>query len=263
MSKLLNAGFVRMFKSKAFWIFPAIMSLFFILSANNSSHSIGEFLSKHSIFSVLFAAGFCSMFFGTDYNDGTIRNKLIIGHSRLSVYLSNLIIALSAQIIFFAVYSVFCVIMVWIRGDLFQSEITSIIIYTLIINIAFTAIFVLIAMLTKSKAISAIVSVIVALVLISAGFYINSRLSEPEFNDYFKLTENGIEIEENAEKNPLYLEGTAREVFEFFREFLPTSQSLDLAENNDLKPTMIPYNLLIAAAATTAGLLVFRKKDIN
>ena len=36
---------------------------------------------------------FLPLFFGSEYSDGTIRNKLAAGHPRLSVYLANLITA--------------------------------------------------------------------------------------------------------------------------------------------------------------------------
>ena len=39
-----------------------------------------------------------SLFIGTDYHDGTIRNKLICGASRTSVYLSNFITMASCGI---------------------------------------------------------------------------------------------------------------------------------------------------------------------
>ena len=38
----------------------------------------------------LFMAMFTSLFIGTEYDYGTIRNKIIVGHSRTSIYFSNL-----------------------------------------------------------------------------------------------------------------------------------------------------------------------------
>lgn len=42
----------------------------------------------YSFFIGILSAIFCSLFTGTEYSDGTIRNKIVVGHSRISIYLS-------------------------------------------------------------------------------------------------------------------------------------------------------------------------------
>ena len=45
------------------------------------------------------SAIFCSLFLGVEYGDGTMRNKIIAGHKRTDIYLSNLITNLSASLL--------------------------------------------------------------------------------------------------------------------------------------------------------------------
>ena len=49
---------------------------------------------------------FVSLFVGTEYSDGTIRNKMIIGHTRTCIYLSNLIVSSTAGLGFCISYIV-------------------------------------------------------------------------------------------------------------------------------------------------------------
>ena len=43
---------------------------------------------------------FISFFMGSDYEEGTIRNKIIIGKKRRDIYLSNLLISFLALMVY-------------------------------------------------------------------------------------------------------------------------------------------------------------------
>ena len=45
------------------------------------------------------AVRFCQPFIGTEYSDGTIRNKIVVGHSRSTIYLANLLTCCFAGLI--------------------------------------------------------------------------------------------------------------------------------------------------------------------
>lgn len=106
MTKLLRANFTRMFKSYTFWICAAaafLVGLFTsIVAAAGGSlwsidwepHILGRF--KEAPF---FAAVFSSMFLGTEYSNCTLRNKLMIGSDRTSIYFSNLICTVSGGLL--------------------------------------------------------------------------------------------------------------------------------------------------------------------
>ena len=108
MSRLLNAGFSRLKKSKCFRGFMIFMFLFggYIKIAEfynqekyNTSIPLDSGLFVYVTVIGILLAAFISLFIGTEYNDGTIRNKLVIGHTRSAIYLSNLIVCLAAGLL--------------------------------------------------------------------------------------------------------------------------------------------------------------------
>ena len=108
MNRLLAANFSRLFRSKAFWvcciyafcygIFMQVMN-YITTTASGEIPLIDNLFFSFSIFTGILLSAFISLFLGTEYSDGTIRNKLVIGHTRTSIYLSNLIVCTAAGMI--------------------------------------------------------------------------------------------------------------------------------------------------------------------
>ena len=100
MSKLLTAGFSRVFKKKTFYICLIIMAVNGVLNALSiySDKALGYNSTLDSIFFEyvpfipILMSVFCALFIGTEYSDGTMRNKIVSGHKRSTIYLSNFII---------------------------------------------------------------------------------------------------------------------------------------------------------------------------
>ena len=95
MSKLLSADFARLKKDKVFWIGMIFMFVLGILSPvmnyidmNRGGYEIPLESSffVYAIYIGILLSAFCSLFVGTEYSDGTIRNKIVIGHGRIQVY---------------------------------------------------------------------------------------------------------------------------------------------------------------------------------
>ena len=98
MSRLFVSTFFRMLKKIVFWILLICMFVYGVYSASNAaSEANGGFaldgcFLDFAPFMGLVAAILTSMFIGSEYSDGTIRNKLVVGHSRMRIYLANFIV---------------------------------------------------------------------------------------------------------------------------------------------------------------------------
>lgn len=84
MSKLLSAGFIRLRKDKIFWIALIFMfgaGVFFPvmryidMQKSGYINNIDNGFFACALFIGVVMAVFCSLFIGTEYSDGTIRNK--------------------------------------------------------------------------------------------------------------------------------------------------------------------------------------------
>ena len=108
MNNLLSAYFQRLIKSKLYWCLLGLMILSGIIIpilahremiAYGTDYTLESRLVWHFLIIGFIVAIFCSWFLGTDYSDGTIRNKIIAGNSRLKIYISALLICVIASVI--------------------------------------------------------------------------------------------------------------------------------------------------------------------
>lgn len=277
MSKLLSADFARLKKDKLFWIGTIFMFAMGVLSPVmnyiDMKHS-GYEISLDNIFFIyaiyigILLSAFCSLFIGTDYSDGTIRNKVVIGHTRNSVYLSHFIVCAAAGMLMCLAYIVPGGVLGICLLGFFETDIQlvlGLILCSVIMSLAFTAVFSLVAMLNQNKAVVAVINILGVFILLFGAIYIRSKLYEPEIYDgYVYRDENGEIVEVEAAPNPGYIRGTEREVYTFFYDFLPTCQSLQLSSMQVERLWRVDlYSAAITIVATGAGLFFFRKKDLK
>lgn len=276
MNKLLSANFSRLRKDKLFWIGMVFMFGFGILLVVNQYKQHIKFDMEMVLDNAFFCYGiiigilcavFCSLFLGTEYSDGTIRNKLVVGHTRDSIYLSNLIVTTVASLLmclsFIIAVSAFGIpIIGFLRTDL--KAILMMLLGSILMVLAFCSIFTLISMLVQSKAIVAVISIIGVFILLLAASYIMTRLDAPEFYDGYVFTDSLGTSYTDQTPNPKFLEGTERTIYQFVLDFLPTGQGLQITSISALHLWQMPlYSLIITAFTTTVGVLFFRKKDIK
>lgn len=286
MSKLLRSNFARLWKSRIFWLgmlFSAGLSIFFILmryidieqhqeiyaNLDESYKNADKLIFMCGIIIIFAAAVFIGIFVGTEYSDGTLRNKLIIGHSRSSIYISNLIVCTTAGIIMHLTYIITTILL----GNLLLEDSTltfkKILLLTLMgtaAMIAASSLLVMISMLIHSKSAGAVAILIATMVMFFASMIIFQRLSTPEYNDAYSYIDEdtGKPVVVEKEKNTNYLTGTKRKVYEFLNDFIPTSQLYKsaLLDSSKLDITLI-YDGIIILITTTAGIAVFRRKNLK
>lgn len=278
MSKLLSANFARLIKNRDFWgcmIAMASFGVFMLYMVYMPIQRTGDIVPLENL---LFgyanvigiaAAAFVSMFLGTEYSDGTMRNKLIAGHGRCTLYLSELIVNVAAVLMLNFVYvAIIGTAGVPLLGNVWELEagqIWMLLGVSACADIAFTAVFTLLGMLNQNKTSVAVISLVGVMAFIMTTGYLSSRLKEPEiFEAYTEVTDKGYIISREAEPNLDYVTGTKRQVYEFLCDFLPTGQCQQIHGREVENPgRLILYSAVIAAASTGAGIFAFRKKDIN
>lgn len=270
MLNLLNASFRRIKTSKEFWVcaivcigFALFIGIFtlneyigmdYVKPAKDSSLLLIALLIPF-----LFAV-FTPFYIGTDYSDGTIRNKLIVGHSRTTVYLSNLIVTTVVSVGLFLATMLCAYASIYIfRGYLKFDGATMIKYIGIMVAmcICFASINTMISMLIQSKPLSVILCFALVLVMFIIVMVISQTLMAPEYyTDY--LTGELI-------RNNSYIDGGLRTFLQFIVDFLPMGQSYQYSVFGEVdKPWIFPvYSLAITAATTGGGLLLFRIKDIK
>lgn len=284
MSRLLTSTFFRMLKKIVFWILLICMFIYGVYSASNfASEASAGFAIDGCVFDFvpfmgLVAAIFISLFVGSEYSDGTIRNKLVVGHSRMQIYLANLIACSLACVLISLAYVVGVIVVSSSKGGELLTE-TSIIamclICSLFLSIAFTSIMIMLAILNTNKAGNVVVSMILALIMLVSSSYIYQRLGEPEtYDNYVSVNEVGIPTQVEQSPNPLYIDGTPRAVLEVVNDLLPSGQAMQLADAFDSEGIAhknienasyrwLGYSILVIVVTSSLGIALFRKKEIR
>ncbi|MCI9487098.1 MAG: ABC transporter permease subunit [Lachnospiraceae bacterium] len=278
MNRLLSAGFVRLKKEKFLWIAVIFMALFGILMSYNAYQykqeyglepSLGRSLFAYGQFVGILASVFSGLFLGTEYSDGTMRNKLIAGHRRITVYLSGLILNVTAALLMVLSFqlALFAAGALLLGLEPFSVD-TGFLLFHLaggfLLTVAYCAIFTFISMLVQKRAVASVTAILVSFILLFAGAIVLSRLSEPEYYSSYNITmDSGDVVETEREPNPHYLRGTERKVYEFLLDFLPGAQSLRLSEGGLDHWQPLAYSLLLAVFFTGGGVLLFKRKNLN
>lgn len=277
MSRLIYANLVRMIKSKVFWvseIFLTGYSIFiYAMAAVNVRNGIGNagwtvYFFNEMLFIHVVMAVFISSFIGTEYSDGTIRNKISVGHKRTDIYFANVIVCYAGGVLQFCTYSLVSVLsallFVDFRALTSMCRIPGRIGYSLMILLAYTAVYSLIAMLDSNKTRAVVVELVIAFVFVILVSQIYRDLREPELTSRVVVSETGeMEIEENI-PNSKYVSGTKRVVYEWLDACLPEDQSMYVIDPAAEFSVKAPLCMLgESIVLMIVGAYLFRRKDMK
>lgn len=258
MNKLISAGFIRLWKDKIFWLICIFMFMYgVLLSAKTDVNAPleGIFFAFAVTISIP-AAVFCGMFVGTEYSDGTIRNKIIVGHSRCAVYFSNLIVNFVACILIAFSYTLAVFIVGAPRFGFFEVSAEHILFYSfaaIMMIFALTSIYTLLCLLITNKATSAVICVLVSFALFFSTITIKSRLKEIKFNESNVNTSTAVEQLD-----------TKLDLYQFLYDFVPTCQGMQIAMQTSNEPWRLPvYSSIIIIISSGLGVFLFRRKDLK
>lgn len=278
MNKLLSANFARLKQLKAFWISMAFMFGFGVVAVINQSRSdflyegtfdinLDSIFFSHLPLMALLLPVLCSLFLGTEYSDGTIRNKLIVGHSRMNIYLSNLITIVASACALFALFYVpVCtmgtLLLGWLTAD--TLAVFTLLGGSILVIIAISCICTMLSMTIQNKTVASIISIMAMLALQMLAVVVMAKLDEPEMYDLVTITDSMGNLASESVPNPMFLTGIKRLVYEFIFDLLPTGQGLQYLEMITVRIWQKVFcSLMIIAATTGIGMTLFQRKDIK
>ena len=222
-----------------------------------------EMLFIHVVMAV-----FIPFFIGVEYSDGTIRNKIAVGHTRADIYLANVIVCYAAGFLQFITYSIVSTLsaLLFIGPYSLTSmgQIPWRIGSSLFIILVYTAVYSLIAMLDSNKARALVIELALAFVFVMLMTQIYSDLQEPELTNQVVMSETGEMVLEENIPNRKYVDGTKRVVYEWLDACLPEDQAMYVIDSETVFSVKAPLCMLgESMVLIVAGVSLFRKKDIK
>lgn len=280
MRKLLSANFSRLWKSKIFWVLESFcfgFGVFVYTLVAINTRNIGQGwleYEAHAYFYIqilyiaVIIAIFACFFIGTDHSDGTIRNKMIVGHSRETIYLSFLLPVLTASF-FFALAYFLAVLLIGIPFSgvevltCVEAQLWRLLGFGLAIT-EYASLFTLLSMSDSNKARNVVISLLVAGIVVLSGMYAYGKLSQPEYIPIVSYQENGGYLIEDGALNPEYLTGTIRTVYQWITMIIPSGAVMLSLDKNLAFDWRNPIcAVILTVLLTTIGIAIFRKKDIK
>lgn len=234
MTKLLYAGIHRYCKNR---VFRLILLLNALLAAHHGFESGRDYFKETwALLGVLELAVIIAMTMGEEYESGAFRNKTVIGHSRSTLFFSELLLAMGAGLVLLAEYTViFLGFHLYVFRDLPASFSLQVFLSFLGITLAMSAVFVFLGTLARNRAAMLILCVLVMLVMIFSGNWLWDNLAHSETNlvrdteivtmtDPFGNEYTDIRFipgTEREEPNPLYVAPPLRTVYEAAYYLMP------------------------------------------
>lgn len=278
MTNLLKANFYKMKKNKFIWIasiLSVIVAIYYIRDNYNIYH---DFLSYVNINSLIFnylpifiivSSILISTLLGFDYSNGSIKNKIVVGHSRLKIYISNLI---STYLIILTIYLIY-VLIICLSGIFLFKNLTFnlkfllniIILFSIILS--YTSISVFITMTINNDIVSPVLNVLNSFILIIISFILLSVLSEPKYlhsDDGIYINDVGIEVIDT--ENPMYIKGNKRTIYEVIVNILPTGEAFQKSRDRDIDNNsyqILSYSLSFIIITNVLGIYLFYNKELN
>lgn len=263
MSKLLYANLYRLFRNKLFFIGMGFMFFaggFLCFQQYRQLVGYGANVKLDSTFFVytlmigVISAIFCSLFLGTEYNDGTMRNKIIAGHRRTDIYFSDLIVNIIATFLMCGAYMLANIVIgIPLIGTLTISmkKTLLIIMGSLLTVVALCSVFTMISLLVSSKAIAPVICIVAMFLSIAFLNEVQRCLDNPK--TWYDGTANAA-----------YVGGEEREILETIYTAFPAGQEMQYSrKNTDNISEMCLYAIGITVVSTGIGIFAFKRKSIK
>ena len=271
MGNLIRSHLARLWRAPVFWLGTAVsaaagVSLDFVQAA-------GLTLLPPLCCAVVF-----SLFFGAEHADGTIRNKLVAGHSRTAVYLSVLAVDLLVMWLFLALSSPRMIYTARFNsyGHFTPGEWLLTAGAVMLASAATASALTCLCMLVHKRAVLAILLIFLVLGGVLAGSAVLDELTA--YDGGWRLEYDPVEPAEGQEPVFPATEGPGlpRNVYEppskppavltLAANALPAAQIFRAvwhSERHHAAWAMLVWSLAETALTTALGLALFKRKDIR
>lgn len=214
MSKLLRAGVRRYLRSFVFWL-GLVATVVIALRGGQHAYMYYLYDVDTMLEFITFAVVICWMV-GREYREGIFRNKIICGHTKGQIFLSELILAEGAAIVMFLIYAgIFTAVNSYTFGVIPTSALMWIFIDMLLVNLFFAAFITALACMIPNRFIALVVSVVLVVAVEFASYQVIDLLRQPEY--YAEYDYEKVEFRDN--------EGNV------FVSFEPIPESVRLTKN--------------------------------
>lgn len=285
MTNLIMAGVRRYLKFPVWWCCVAaalILGIFF----GNIAYKDQSLDVSYIIFMQILYAVLISLSIGREWEDGGLRNKVINGYGKVTVFLSELILAVCASLLLtflsLMTFALLC-------GGFFPASQFNVgmscLLNLLLLGIASAVIDVTLCMLVSSRSIAAVLALLLILGMVLAVDQLNAKLNQPEkhveITTLYNEETGHWERQRIYTPNPDYVSGTQRACYQFWVRLIPIGQAdehieilnvcarLDQIEKNLQKADTavlslgIFYSIGLTAALTAVGSAAFRRKELK
>lgn len=265
-----------------------------LLKQLNSHEGI---MFNSGLFALLIIPVIISLFIGTDFSDGTIRNKLMVGHRRFNVYLANLITLIAGSLILYlvGVLTSYLFGLIFFKYSVLSAwTICKALLTSMLVISAAASIFTFLSMLfTHSKAGCVVASIIAAWMMFMGSMFVCEELDQPAVYDEFTyrsiktheyyelpcdindmtdtmLEEAGLERSDLDDlmwvgsENPYYPKGIKLAFCKFVDTATPGSHLYYITEwEFSRNKTAAAWSAVWIVATTAAGIAIFRKRNLK
>lgn len=282
MLNLISAGFYKMRKSRVFLICTLLVNIWSaFLTVQVHFNSLAEtipYTFEDGLFAIetimiLVTSVFVSLFFGTEYSDGTIRNKLIGGYTRGQIYLSQFFINAAACLLVYLSSLCLSGILGFILMGAEGVSAAKLAVYMIAgagMCITDAALFTFLTVSVGTKAGASVAGLLLAFSLLCGAMVVHDKLSHEEYMYIPKgAGEEAVSvITEDTElikvPNPYYVSGTKRKALEFLLDINPSGQAVQLAQLELPRPgTVMLCDAALTVLFCSLGVFIFRKKDLK
>ena len=277
MTKLWSACFSRLRKDRIFWLAMLGMTLGSVcLGCLNYQSSLRYTSDPIYVEDVLFnlfpmvpfvCAGFISLHLGTEFDENTIRNKLIVGHTKTQVFFASYLTCMAASLLLLFGILLFSSVTGYFLFRKFlmdRTQLMFLIVCCVLCTMVFSAICVAFSMNVHKKAACVVLTVLFMFGILFLASYLEGALLEAEMvYDGVTISMDGVQFGDLV-PNPAYVGGTARTVMEWVFDMLPTGQAIQMNNMTFDRCLRWPWlSVIMLAAATLSGYLPFRNRDIR